>query len=83
MFSNQFFLLNIFPFEIDIGSPNNITVRNVAINPQNKFDEICGYALHPSGFIPDPNLHTGFLIVTFPPPAQPGDYHLLDTGSKI
>jgi len=63
----------------ETGSPNNITVRNVAINPQNKFDEICGYALHPSGFIPDPNLHTGFLIVTFPPPAQPGDYHLLDT----
>merc|ERR1711973_783209 len=63
----------------ETGSPNNITVRNVAINPQNKFDEICGYALHPSGFIPDPTLHNGFLIVTFPPPAQPGDYHLLDT----
>ena len=69
-----YFFFKFIQFYLD--TANNITVRNVAINPEGNFDEICGYALQPNAFM-------GHLVVIFPPPAQPGDYMLLDTGTKI
>jgi len=56
----------------ETATANNVTVRNVAINPKGNFDEICGHAVQPNAFV-------GELVVIFPPPAQPGDYLLLDT----